>query len=127
MMSWMCLFSWGRCRGEWATRTIGTLAHQRAPSALRHLDQPHLNLHLSNGEVALVEVDLTLEGLEDEGLVAMGVGKLCAPHRGLVFGGGKGDRPGACGRTLRGSKEILTCSGSAPLSKIESVSFSSVS
>ncbi len=62
--------------GAWV-RTIWGIADECPPSAVRHLDKAHLDLDFADGVVALGWVDLTLEGLEDEALVAMLVGKLC--------------------------------------------------
>lgn len=109
-------------------RTVWAVAEEGAPAARGYLGEADLDLDPADGVVAPVGVDLALEGLEEEGVVAVLVGELCAT-RGVGGGVGQlgGWRKKERRRTLRGRKATATVAGFAPLSKTERVRRSSVS
>lgn len=63
--------------GKGKKLTIGRIANECAPSALSAFHEADFDLDLAHREITGIGVDLTLQWLEYQGLVPMGVGELC--------------------------------------------------
>lgn len=83
---------WNGWRGA---LTIWRVSGEAAPTAMGHLDEADLDLDFADSVVGFGRVDLAFEGLEDEGLVSVGVGELEWRGRYGVDGGAAGGGP--CG------------------------------